>query len=277
MSRIEQAMEKKAQAQPKTPSPPGRSAPAIQRIPSNVSVIAPPIRAPQAPAAGQVDEHIASFHHPRSGLTENFKQIRLVIQNMLPEGNNKVILFTSAFRGEGKTTGGLNFAAAVAQDASRRVVIVDADMREPQVHTLLGMKLRPGFGDLILSDAPVDSVVVNTPIPGLSAILCGDIPPNPTGLVGSERTEQIFAELKAKFDFIVVDTPPVLPVVDTIQMAAFADGVVLIVEAAKTSRKKIQRAVQLLNNANASVMGFLLNKSHGGQADYHAARYYDSG
>jgi len=221
-----------------------------------------------------VDEHIISFHYPRSGLTENFKQIRLVIQNMLPEGDNKVIMFSSSVRGEGKTTASLNFAAAVAQDTSKRVIMVDADLREPVVHKLLGMKSRRGFGDLLVSDAPIESVVVSTPVPGLSAVLCGEIPPNPAELFAGERTLQVFAEFKAKFDCVVVDTPPVLPVVDTIQMARFADGVVLIVEAAKTSRKKIQRAIQLLNNANASVMGFLLNKGEPGLSDYRTPRYY---
>lgn len=224
--------------------------------------------------AGFVDEHIVTFHHPRSGLTENFKQIRMVIQNMLPEGDNRVIMFTSSFRGEGKTTASLNFAAAVAQDTSKRVIIVDADMREPMVHRLLGMKVHHGFSDLLVSDAPAESVVVSTPIPGLSAILCGEIPPNPAELFGGERSRQVFAELKAKYDCVIVDTPPVLPVVDTIRMASFADGVVLIVEAARTDRKKIQRAVQLLNNANASVMGFLLNKSQAAMTEYRSGRYY---
>ena len=259
-------MEKKAKAG-------GDGALTVARAPGDDSAV--PSRRTLRPAGAEtVDDHIISFHHPLSGLTENFKQIKLVIQNMMPEGDNKIIMFTSARRGEGKTTASLNFAAAVAQDARKRVIVVDADMREPKVHTLLGMNMRQGFGDLITSDAPIESVVVSTPVPGLSAILCGDVPPNPGEFFGTERASQIFTELKAKYDCIVVDTPPVLPVVDTIHMAAFADGVVLIVEAARTNRRKIQRAVQLLNNANAPVMGFLLNKSHGGLAEYHTERHH---
>ena len=278
MSRIEQAMEKKAQAEQRgkghRPGV-GTEGGALTVTDEGSIVAAPQIGRPTE--VGDVDEHIVSFHYPRSGLTENFKQIRLVIQNMLPEGDNKVILFTSSHRGEGKTTASLNFAAAVAQDTSRRVVMVDADMREPMVHKLLGMRPRQGFGDLITSDAPVESVVVSTPIPGLSAILCGEIPANPAELFGSERMRQVLAELKAKYDCVIVDSPPVLPVADTIHMAGFADGVVLIVEAARTGRKKIQRAVQLLNNANASVMGFMLNKSRAGVAEYSTTHYYDNG
>ena len=269
MSRIEEAMQKRAQAQGRNAAPPD--------LPTAVGGItaAPPVIERPGPADG-VDEHIVSFHYPRSGLTENFKQIQLVVQNMLPEGSNRVVMFTSAQSGEGKTTASLNFAASIAQDTSKRVIIVDADMREPKVHMLLGMRLQRGFGDLLTSDAPIESVVLNTPVPGLQAILCGEMPPNPAELVASERTHQVFAELKSKYDYIVVDTPPVLPVVDTIHMGAFADGVLLIVEAAKTSRRKIQRAVQLLNNAHASVMGFLLNKSPSGLAEYHSERYYYS-
>ena len=264
MSRIEEAMEKRSQAQAKARS--GASTVAKVSRSDTVEASRPagmplqPSRAVRPAVRGNIDEHIVSFHRPRSGLTENFKQIRIVIQNMLPEGNDKIIMFTSSSGTEGKTTASLNFAAAVAQDISKRVIIVDADMREPKLHTLLGLKPQRGFGDLLTSDAPIESVVVTTAVPGLSAILCGEIPPNPAELIGTERTRQLFAELKEKYDCVVVDSPPVLPVVDTIHMAAFADGVVLIVEAARTGRKKIQRAVQLLNNANASVMGFLLNK-----------------
>jgi len=258
MSRIEEALQKRARGE----------APCRTRADAAVQTVVRPA------AAANVDPHIVSYHAPRSGLTENFKQIRIVIQNMLPEGDNKVLMFTSAYGSEGKTTACLNFAAAVAQDASRRAVIVDADMREPKVHTLLGMRPHRGFGDLLTSDAPVDSVVVGTPVPGLSAILCGEIPPNPAELFGSERSRQIFAELKRKYDCVVVDTPPVLPVADTIHIASFADGVVLIVEAARTGRKKVQHAIQLLNNANASVMGFLLNKGQVASSDYYASRYY---
>ena len=254
-------MRKKAQAEPRAGT--------LVKVPPGDGTL-PAAQTVRPPAAGNIDKRIVSFHHPRSALTENFKQIRIVIQNMLPEGDNKVIMFTSSYGAEGKTTACLNFAAAVAQDTSKRVIIVDADMRDPMVHTLLGMKMRRGFGDLLTSDAPVESVVVGTPVPGLSAILCGEIPPNPSELVGAERSRQVFAELKEKYDCVVVDTPPVLPVADTVHMAAFADGVVLVVEAAKTGRKKIQRAVQLLNNANASVMGFLLNKGPVSLADYTA-------
>lgn len=267
MSRIEDAMNKLARDTDAT------QARSVVKVPGDVRETGRPAVDPGRPATGDVDGHIVCFHRPLSGLTENFKQIRIVIQNMLPEGSNKVIMFTSAYRGEGKTTASVNFAAAVAHDTSRRIVVVDADMRDPQVHEILGVKVQHGFGDLLTTDAPVESVVVRTPIPGLSAILCGELPPRPAELFGTDRSREIFAELKHRFDMVIVDTPPVLPVSDTVHMATFADGVILIVEAARTSRKKVERAIHLLNNANASVMGFLLNKSQGGMAEYRKARY----
>lgn len=270
MSRIEDAMKKARGKRGQGPEPP-----AGEPAPEATAVASPSIPVAQPAATSRVDEHIVSFHSPRSGLTENFKQIRTMILNMLPEGHNRLLLFTSSTGDEGKTTACINFAAAVAQDPKRRTLIVDADMREPKVHKLLGMKNRQGFGDLLTSDAPAESVVVSTPVPGLSAILCGEVPPNPGELFGSERAQQLFAELKENYDCVIVDTPPVLPVVDTINMSAFADGVVLIVEAARTARRKIQRAVHLLNNANASVMGFLLNKDQGAWADQDTAHYPD--
>jgi capsular exopolysaccharide synthesis family protein len=270
LSRIEEAMQKKARSDSRTEDEgDGRAAIAYPEAPEAPS---PAVAHPET--TGAVDEHIVSFHYPRSGLTENFKQIQLVVRNMLPEGTNRILMFTSSFAGEGKTTASLNLAAAIAQDPSKRVIVVDADMREPKVHTQLGMRLQRGFGDLLVSDAPASTVTVNTPIPGLKAILCGELPPNPAELVASERAREIFAEIKPQYDYVIVDTPPVLPVVDTIHMAAFADGVLLIVEAARTSRRKVQRAVQLLNDAHASVLGFLLNKSPIGATEYQTDRYY---
>lgn len=264
MSRIEDAMEKLA-------GDTGVEKPSV-KVPGDVEK--PPKRpARRSPSKGDVDRHIVAFHQPLSGLTENFKHIRVVIQNMLPEGSNKVVMFTSANRGEGKTMSSLNFAAAVAHDTSRRIVIVDADMRDPHIHEVLGIKAHRGFGDLLTTDAPAASAVVHTPIPGLSAVLCGERPERPAELLGTERARQIFLDLKRQFDMVVVDTPPVLPVSDTVNMASFADGVIIIVEEARTSRKKVERAVHLLNNANASVMGFLLNKSQGGGDEYEKSRY----
>lgn len=264
MSRIEDAMEKARGKREDGPDQPADE-PALDAT----AVAAPPVQVAPAAASGHVDDHIVSFHRPQSGLTENFKQIRTMIQNMLPEGHNRLLLFTSSTGDEGKTTACLNFAAAVAQDPKRRTLVVDADMRNPKVHSLLGMKNRVGFGDLLTSDAPAESVIVSTPVTGLSAMLCGEIPSNPGELFGAERMRQLFAELKESYDCVIIDSPPVLPVVDTINMSPLADGVVLIVEAAKTARKKIQRAVHLLNNANASIMGFLLNKDVGLSAEYH--------
>jgi len=268
MSRIEDAISKWANRSGSEKQP--RE---LTRVQEKDTVSPPTIKINRPTAPVNVDDHIISFHDPRSGLTESFKQIRIVIQNMLPEGDNKIIMFTSSYGAEGKTTASLNYAAAVAQDISKRVLVVDADMREPRIHALLGMRPRQGFGDLLMSDAPVESVICSTPIPNLSAILCGERPSNPGELLGTERVGEIFAELKSKYDCIIVDTPPVLPVVDTIHMASFADGVILVIEAARTSRKRIQQAIHLLNNANASVMGFLLNKGHMATASYYALAY----
>ncbi len=267
-SRIEEAMEKARSGRPRSEDGPAAEPPGEARA------VEPSPIVPAGPA-GAVDAHIVAFHSPRSGLTENFKQIRIMIQNMLPDGHNRILMFTSSTGNEGKTTASLNFAAAVAQDSKRRTLIIDADMRHPQVHLLLGMKSHRGFGDLLMSDAPADTVVVSTPVPGLSAILCGELPRNPGEILGSERARQLFAEVKEHYDCVIVDTPPVLPVVDTINMSPFADGVVLIVEASHTPRKKVQQAVHLLNNANASVMGFLLNKDVSSLTEYFRAGGYN--
>ena len=264
MSRIEDAM-KKARGERGQ----GPEQLAGEPAADGATAVAAPVRVAESVATGHVDDRIVSFHRPQSGLTENFKQIRTMIQNMLPEGHNRLLLFTSSTVDEGKTTACINFAAAVAQDSKRRTLIVDADMRNPKVHSLLGMKNRAGLGDLLTSDAPAESVVVSTPIAGLSAVLCGEVPANPGELFGAERMRQLFAELKEGYDCVIIDSPPVLPVVDTINMSPLADGVVLIVEAARTARKKIRRAVHLLNNANASIMGFLLNKDVSLSSEYH--------
>lgn len=261
-SRIEDAMAKKS-GQPSGGNGNGAS--------GKISP-APPIQHEKNPAS--VDDHIVAFHYPRSGVTENMKHIRVVVQNMLPEGEKTLLMFTSTYGSEGKTTACLNFAASIAQDNTKRVLILDADLRDPAVHKLLGIKQRKGFSDLLASDAPVDSVITGTPIPGLSAILSGELPQNPGELLATDRAAQIFTELRKKYDYVIVDTAPVLPVVDTVLMAHLADGVVLIIESGRTGRKRVRHAIQLLNNANASVLGFLLNKGQVETTDYRYSYSY---
>jgi len=206
----------------------------------------------------QVDERVVAYHRPVAALTENFKQFNTVIRAMT-QGAASTLAFTSASKGEGKSVVTLNFAVALARDCEGSVCIVDADLRNPSLHRLMGMHNAHGIADVLEGKLAVEDAPVPTPVEKLFLIPAGNIPPNPSELFGSRRAAQVIGELRSRFEYVVFDTASVLPAADTIHLATQLDGVVIVVQAGGTSRKQVARAIELLGHAN--VLGFILNKS----------------
>ena len=205
-----------------------------------------------------VDDRIVAYHQPGTVLTESFKQFNTVIRT-ITQGAASTLGFTSASKGEGKSLVALNFAVALAYDCEGSVCVVDADLRRPSLHRLMGMRNTHGFADMVVGKLAVEEAPIPTPVEKLFLIPAGNIPPNPSELFGSRRAAQIIGELRSRFDYVVFDTASVLPVTDTIHLATQLDGVVIVIEAGGTRRKQASRAVELLGHAN--VLGFILNKS----------------
>jgi len=205
---------------------------------------------------------------------EAFRSLRtsiLLSANPIP----KILLVTSALPGEGKTTTTVNLGATLASLGSK-VVIVDCDMRRPSCHRAVGVKNSPGFvqcltGRVQLSEAilPVDGV------PNLSIIPCGPIPPNPAEVLSSPLTAELLKRLLAEFEYVLVDSPPILSVADSRILATITDAVVLVTRAYETPYEVVRRARALLYGAGARILGVALNdvnihkESYGGKYGYY--------
>lgn len=223
---------------------------------------------------GQVDPHIVAYHHPHSHLTESFRRLKAMLASIAGGTTLRTVTVTSAGKGEGKSTVALNLAVTMCQDFDKRVAIVDADLRRPRVHRLLGMTPRRGLSDVLGGECLPEDVLITDSVPRLTIMPGGHSSKSPAEMLASPRMRQLIEELKSRFDFIIFDTPPVLTVADAIVLGPMTDGVVMVIQAGKVRKRPIQRAAELLHNSK--ILGFVLNRGDLVLSHY-GYRYYDRG
>jgi capsular exopolysaccharide synthesis family protein len=206
-----------------------------------------------------------------ASFSEAFKTVRTNVLFSTAEEGVRCLAVTSAGPGEGKSLVSSNLAIALAQ-SGLRVLLVDADMRRPRVHEIFEVEQEPGFSNLLTGNAKASEVIRKSGVHGLWLLSAGHIPPNPAELLGSPRYHDFLASLDEHFDWVVVDTPPVLVVADSMIVANEATGVLFVVGADKTSRHAARNAIEQLAATNAHVVGTVLNR-----ADIHGNPHYYSG
>ncbi|MEK7274670.1 MAG: CpsD/CapB family tyrosine-protein kinase, partial [Candidatus Desantisbacteria bacterium] len=130
--------------------------------------------------------------------------------------------------------------------------------RKPNVHNLLGLRMEGGMSDILMRGAELDAVFKKTRIENLTVITSGRIPSNPAELLGSHRMKELLVELKNRFDYVILDTPPILAITDTSILGTFVDGVIVVIQAWRTQREALARAKSLLSNVQANVIGYIL-------------------
>jgi capsular exopolysaccharide synthesis family protein len=180
---------------------------------------------------------------------------------------------TSAMAGEGKTTTVINLAMALA-DTGARVLLVDGDLRNPSVAKSMGLEGGVGLTTILLGAATVDDVVQQWRDSSLYVLPAGQIPPNPSEILGSEPMETLFDHLTKEFDYVLVDSPPVLPVIDAIVINKLVGGLLFVVAADRTRKRDLQSAIKALATVDAQAAGFALNMVAGGAADPYRYGYY---
>lgn len=220
---------------------------------------------------------LVAQHLPKSQMSEAFRALRTSLLLSQPGRPPQVILVTSALPREGKTTAAANLAVTLAQ-LGDRTVLVDADLRKPGVGRLLnlGSGKYAGLSSYLAGVSSLDLVTVPHPvIPNLAAIPTGPLPPNPADLLSSSKLSEAIAELRTKFKFVVIDSPPVMAATDAVILSVQTDGVLLVVRSGETPKEAFTRTRDLLNSVKCHILGVVLNAVDSGAPDYYYSyRYY---
>lgn len=196
---------------------------------------------------------------PKSPIAEAYRTLRTNIQYARVDGELKVLLFTSAGPGEGKSTVAANSAVALAQ-AGHRVVLVDCDLRKPVQHHIFSLN-KKGLTNSLVGESPVTELLQDTEVANLQVLTSGPIPPNPAELLGSSRMDAAITALREVSDYMVIDCPPVIAVTDACVLARKADGVFLVLDADQVRPEMAKKAKELLVNAQGSIAGVILNRA----------------
>ncbi|MGD0470751.1 MAG: polysaccharide biosynthesis tyrosine autokinase [Terriglobales bacterium] len=210
---------------------------------------------------------------PQSQMAESYRALRtsLLLSNL--GAPPKVVMVTSARPQEGKTTTSINTAIVLAQKGVR-VLLVDADLRRPSVHNILGMGPSSGLSNVLTGSATVQQTITASPIlPNLFIMPAGTPPPNPAELLASVNMRDLIAELRELYDHIVIDTPPTLSVTDAVVLSPRADATILVIRSGQTTKQALRRARDILMQVNAHVAGVLLNAVDLTSPDYYY--YYE--
>jgi len=216
--------------------------------------------------------NLGTLSSPKSQFSEAFRALRTSLLLSVAGGEPKVILLTSATPSEGKTTVSINLACVLAQ-RNVRVLIIDADLRRPTVHHRFGLNGKIGLTSVLTGSVDLEEAIQNVPeIPQLDVLVSGPVPPFPTEMLGSETMHQLLERCKGMYTHIVMDSPPLLSVTDSVVLARDADAVVMIVRHGKSSKHAMRRARDLLVRSGAPVTGIVLNAVDLNSPEYYA--YY---
>jgi capsular exopolysaccharide synthesis family protein len=204
---------------------------------------------------------------------EAFRALRTNVVFSAAEDGCRVVVVTSSAPGEGKTVVASNLAIGFAL-AGQRVLLMDGDLRRPRAHEVFSYELEPGLSNTLVGDVKVSEAVRQTEVPGLYMLPAGRVPPNAAELLGSQRFRELVGSVRGQFDWVVVDSPPVMAVTDPQILASLADSVVFVVGAEMTSYKIARRAVEQLERSRAVFAGGVLNRVEIERHGYYYSPYY---
>jgi polysaccharide biosynthesis transport protein len=212
---------------------------------------------------------LALLSHPSSPVAESFRTLLTSVVLSTAPQPPQVLLMTSSTAGEGKTVTSLNLAIALAQ-RGEPTLLIDADLRHPSIGKALNLVNGTGLATFLTGAHDIDTALRDfPPVPKLWAMPAGPTPPNPAQLLSSSAMESMLRELRKRFKFVVIDSPPVLPVTDAMILSTLTDGVIFVVESGATDRGAVTRSRKILQNVGANVLGIVLNK-----VDVHHDGYY---
>ena len=194
---------------------------------------------------------------PQSLRSEAFRRLRTNLQFIDVDNPPRSIVVTSSLSGEGKTTTTTNLAISLAQ-AGLTVALIDADLRQPRMASYMGIEGAVGLTDVLIGRAKVEDILQAWGQTNLKVLPSGNIPPNPSELLGSMAMRDLLSQLAASFDIVLIDTPPLLPVTDAAVISAIVDGTVLIVRANTATRDQVEESIDTLRAVDANLLGIVL-------------------
>lgn len=209
----------------------------------------------------------------QSPRAESFRQLRTNLQFANISGQAKSVLVTSSVPGEGKSTTATNLAIALAQ-AGQSVCLIDADLRRPSVHEYLGLDRSAGLTTALIGLADVNDLLQHWGNDNLFVLTSGQIPPNPSELLGSDEMKYLIARLEHAFDSVIIDAPPLLPVTDAAVLSQHVGGVLLVVGSQKLRRQDLERSLSALKMVAANVLGVVMNRLPAKGPDAYSYSYY---
>jgi capsular exopolysaccharide synthesis family protein len=214
---------------------------------------------PGKTASSRAGVGIIAYSRPKSEIAEAYRALRTSILLSSLGSPPKVILVTSALPQEGKTTTSMNSAIVLAQKGGK-VLLVDADLRRPGVHQMMGMSSRAGLSTVLTGSSPLEAVVqTSRQLKNLFILPAGPTPPQPAELLGSDQMRALMQRWREEYDHIVIDTPPALTVTDAVLLSPAVDAVILVIRSGRTPKDALRRARDLLAQVNARVMGVVVN------------------
>lgn len=245
----------------------------ITELPS-LAVIPRARRSPAEEAAQltTAQRNVAVLSKPKSQFAEAFRSLRTSLMLSTAGHPPRIMLFTSATPSEGKTTAATNLAAVLAQGDSR-VLLIDADLRRPNVHHRFGLNGRLGLTTLLTGATTLEQTIQHVPeIPNLDVIASGPVPPLPTEMLASESMRSLLKRVAGLYTHVIIDSPPILSVTDGVILSREADAVVLVVRHGKSNKHVVRRARDLLLRSGASITGIVLNAIDVSSPEYYG--YY---
>ncbi|WP_314214300.1 polysaccharide biosynthesis tyrosine autokinase [Pseudarthrobacter equi] len=212
---------------------------------------------------------------PQSPRAESFRQLRTNLQFANVSGHAKTVLLTSSLPGEGKSTTATNLAIALAQ-AGQSVCLIDADLRRPMIGEYLGLERNAGLTTALVGAADVDDLLQPWGDDALFVLTSGQIPPNPSELLGSSEMRRLVDRLEGAFDTVIIDAPPLLPVTDAAVLAQHVGGVVVVVGSQRTKQQDLEKSLGALEMVEAKLLGIVMNRLPAKGPDAYAYTYYGS-
>lgn len=188
---------------------------------------------------------------------EAYKVVRTNIMFSVVDKGCKIIAITSSFPEEGKTTTCTNLALSFAE-MGKRVLIIDGDLRKPQIHNLFGLDNQVGISNVLAGFASITEAIKIVHDYDIHVMTAGSIPPNPAELLGGERMKRIVEEIKTAYDYVFIDTPPVNVVTDVVALSPYVSGIILVVKEGKTNYRDIDQSRDKLKFVQTKILGMVL-------------------